>query len=223
MKILVVENNAEVLKQLRINLENIDCEIELVNTYKKGEILAMSNQYQLLLIGYQLFEFDRIKKIRNKGYIRPIAVLAKEISDESMVLILDSGVDDVLLIDLNQKLFISKINSLLRRISNHYQKKYSLGSITFEPESGILSRDSKILKLTNKELQLMKYFYYNQNITLSKNKLMNMLWGNKDCDDNNLEVYISYLRKKLKQLDPSIIIETKRKLGYTLIIKSKYI
>jgi len=221
MKILVVEDKAETLDQLMVSLKNTGYEIESVNTYKKGEILALSNQYQLIFMAYRLCEFNRISHMRSKGFTRPIVVLAESVTDDTMVSVLDAGADEVLPINLDQTLFISKVNSLLRRTFKVYQQSYSLGSIIFEPQNGIIRKDSDIISLTNMEIKLMEYFYYNQNITLSKTQLMSVLWGNKDCDDNNLEVYISYLRKKIKRLDPSVIILTKRRLGYTLIIESK--
>jgi len=221
MKILVVEDKLETLDPLMVSLKNTGYDIESVNTYKKGEILALSNQYQLILMAHRLCEFNRITHMRNKGFTQPIAVLAESMTDDTMISVLDAGVDEVLFVDLDQTLFISKVNSLLRRTSKRYQQSYSLGAIIFEPKNGIIRKGSDIISLTNMEIKLMEYFYYNQNITLSKPKLMTVLWGNKDCVDNNLEVYISYLRKKLKQLDPSVVILTKRRLGYTLIIESK--
>jgi len=172
-------------------------------------------------MNHRLCEFKRITHMRNIGFTQPIVVLTEAMTDDTMISVLDAGVDEVLSIDLDQTLFISKVNSLLRRTSKRYLQGYSLGSIIFEPENGTIRSGRDIISLTNMEMKLMEYFYYNQNIILSKAKLMAVLWGNKDCVDNNLEVYISYLRKKLKQLDPSVVILTKRRLGYTLIIESK--
>ncbi|MBI9012489.1 MAG: response regulator transcription factor [Clostridiales bacterium] len=221
MKILVVDDKLETLDPLMVSLKNTGYVIESVNTYKKGEILALSNQYQLIFMAHRLCEFNRISHMRNRGFIQPIVVLVESLTDDTMISVLDAGVDEVLSIDLDQTLFISKVKSLLRRTSKRYQRSYSLGSIVFEPENGIIRKGKDIISLTNMEIKLMEYFYYNQNITLSKTKLMAVLWGNKDCVDNNLEVYISYLRKKIKQLDSSVVILTKRRLGYTLTIESK--
>ncbi|MBN2793904.1 MAG: response regulator transcription factor [Clostridia bacterium] len=215
MKILIVEDKLEHLQVCLPTLKHQNS-VEIVNSYKKGEILALSHQFDFILMSESLCDEKRIKAMRSKGFLAPIVVLTFEMINHKSVWFLDHGIDDIFSYHMDSHLMISRMNALMRRLNLEYESVYKLGEILFEPQSGLLKNELYTLSLTKKETDLMKYLYLNQNIALSKEKLRRVIWGNKPCEENNIEVYISFLRKKLKKLDRNVKIETKRNIGYML-------
>lgn len=216
MNILLIEDKLVQIQGCLQTFKKNKYTYQVVDTYKKGEILAMSRQYDIVLFNEKLCDIKRIQEMRQTGFLDPIVIMSKTIIDHEVAILLDHGVDDVWSYKTDENLLSSKLNALLRRVDMSYEEVYLLGDIKFSPQNAKLSYKNEEVSLTKKESDLLMYFYINKNIALSKERLRKAVWYNQTCEGNTIEVYISYLRKKLKTLHSNFQIKTKRNVGYML-------
>ena len=129
---------------------------------------------------------------------------------------LEQGADDYLGKPFKAAELIARINALCRRPPLQATKIYTFGDLTFDANNRTLNGQA----LTSKEADLMEILIKNPNQVHKKSALLAYIWGNEAItEDNYVEVYISYLRKKLRELKSSVQIKSLRGLGYKLIEK----
>jgi two-component system response regulator CiaR len=199
-----------------------DLDIEIINTdaIGKAKLYLQHFNIDMLIMGASLVSVDFIETLRRSGQTMPIIIIeADEYLDQEFLY--NIGVDEIISNDVSMNSIICKVKAIHRRITKKYTDLYYLGETKFEPRIGMLSNRSEGYSLTKKESNILEYLIQNQNIVVSKSQLIDAVWGNKMCEDNNIEVHISYLRKKLKGICDDVVIETRRKYGYTLIYKDE--
>jgi DNA-binding response OmpR family regulator len=131
---------------------------------------------------------------------------------------LDSGADDYLPKPFATEELLARIRALLRRKSDVVvSNDLSYGDITLNLSTLMLNRGEKSVKLTLKECELIEFLIYRKGLIASKEMLIEKLWGfDSEAEHNNVEVYISFLRKKLNYLGSQVNIATTRGVGYAL-------
>ena len=131
---------------------------------------------------------------------------------------LESGADYYLTKPFENEELIAALHAIMRRkASDMIPDELSFGDIKLSPSTAELSCKGKSIKLNAKEFELMRYLMINGTNIISKETIINKIWGyDSDAGDNNVEAYISFLRRKLDSLKTKVSISVVRKMGYHL-------
>jgi DNA-binding response OmpR family regulator len=182
---------------------------------------ALSDIYDLILLDIMLPKLNGIevlKEIRKEGLSVPVLMLTAkgEISDR--VTGLDSGADDYLPKPFATEELLARIRALSRRKGEvPTTDDLEFGDITLTPSTLMLTKDATEIKLTLRECELMEFLILRKGLIASKEMIIDKLWGfDSEAEHNNVEVYISFLRKKLSFLKSNVVIATTRGVGYAL-------
>ncbi|NLU09913.1 MAG: response regulator transcription factor [Tepidanaerobacter acetatoxydans] len=221
MRILIVEDELHLAEALTQILKKNNYTVDAVHDGESGLDNALSGIYDLIILDIMLPKMNGIsilKRIRKQEIATPVILLTAkgEISDKVMGL--DSGADDYLPKPFATEELLARIRALSRRkgdILPDSSLKY--GDIELDALNLKLSKDSKDVKLTLKESELLEFLMLRKNIVTSKELIIEKLWGfDSEVEPNNVEVYISFLRKKLSFLNSKVSIVTVRGVGYIL-------
>ncbi|AOT70342.1 response regulator transcription factor [Geosporobacter ferrireducens] len=224
MRILVVEDELPLAEALVQILKKNNFTVDVVHEGEVGLDNALSNIYDLILLDIMLPKMDGLsilKNMRQEGISTPVILLTAkgEISDK--VTGLDSGADDYLAKPFATEELLARIRALSRRkgeILSNNTLKY--GDIELNTSTLKLSRSNKEVKLTLKESELLEFLILRKNVTSPKELIIEKLWGfESEAEHNHVEVYISFLRKKLLFINSEVTISTVRGVGYILEVK----
>lgn len=225
MRILIVEDELHLAEALTQILRKNNYTVDAVYDGEAGLDNALSNIYDVIILDIMLPKVDGIsilKEIRTEGISTPVILLTAkgEISDR--VTGLDSGADDYLAKPFATEELLARIRALSRRKGEVLtDNTLKFGDIELNTATLKLSSNSKEVKLILKESELLDLLISRKNSATSKELIIEKLWGfDSDVEHNNVEVYISFLRKKLTHLNSDVIINTVRNVGYTLEVKN---
>lgn len=160
---------------------------------------------------------DILKKIRKEGIQTPIILLTSRSLPADKITGLDQGADDYITKPFDTGELLARIRARTRTDNNSGIHTLILGNIWLDQTTQRLGNSSNSIKLGHKEYQLMEHLMRNSRQILPKDMLITKVWGfDEETEYNNLEVYISFLRKKLRFLDADINIKTTKNVGYSL-------
>jgi len=221
MRILIVEDEVHLAEALTQILRKNNYTVDTVNDGEAGLDNALSNIYDLILLDIMLPKIDGItilKEIRKEGIGTPVILLTAkgEVSDK--VIGLDSGADDYLPKPFATEELLARIRAMARRKGEVLQDNtLKFRDIELNPATLKLSCKNKEVKLILKESELLEFLICRNKAVTSKELIIEKLWGfDSDVEHNHVEVYISFLRKKLLFLTSKVSITTVRGVGYTL-------
>lgn len=221
MRILIVEDELHLAEALTQILKKHHYSVDAVHDGMSGLDNAVSGIYDLLLLDIMLPEMDGItllKTIRSKGISTPVILLTAkgEISDK--ITGLDYGADDYVAKPFSTEELLARIRAALRRKGEVVpEDALKYGDIELNTVSLKLSCKGKELKLILKESELLELLMLRKHAITSKEQIIEKLWGfDSEVEHNNVEVYISFIRKKLVFLNSSVRINTIRGVGYVL-------
>lgn len=221
MRILLVEDELHLAEALVQILKKNHYSVDAVHDGESGLDNALSNIYDLIILDIMLPKMDGIsvlQNIRKEGLTTPVILLTAkgEVSDK--VTGLDSGADDYLAKPFATEELLARIRAMTRRkgeIIVDSALKY--GDIELNTSNLKLSKDNKEVKLTLKESELFEFLLLRKGLVSSKELIIEKLWGfDAEVEHNHVEVYISFLRKKLTFLESAVSIQTVRGIGYVL-------
>ncbi|WP_346870441.1 response regulator transcription factor [Clostridium sp. UBA5119] len=219
MKILIVEDDIELRNELKLLLYDNGYEAMILPSFynAKQEILAIDPDLILLDIkipninGQQL-----LKEIRKESDVPVIMVTSKD-SELDEVLSMSYGADDYITKPYNPALLLLHIEALFRRM-NKINNIQSYRGVKVNTLKSTLENGDKELLLSKNEMSIFYFLLNHQGEIVTRNQIMNHLWGeDKFIDDNTLTVNITRLRKKLESIELKGVIETRREQGYILI------
>lgn len=221
MRILIVEDEVHLAEALTQILRKNNYTVDTAYDGESGLDNALSDIYDLIVLDIMLPKMDGISVLRNireEGLSTPVILLTAkgEISDK--VAGLDSGADDYLAKPFATEELLARIRALSRRRGEVIvDNSLKFGDIELNPSTLKLSRGSKEVKLILKESELLELLISRKNAATSKELIIEKLWGfDSDVEYNHVEVYISFLRKKLSFLNSDVKINTVRGVGYIL-------
>jgi len=158
-----------------------------------------------------------VKKLRDKKIKTPVLLLTARDSIQDKVVGLDSGADDYLTKPFSKDELLARIRALTRRQGEVIMEELTYSDIVLSLSSYTLSCGEKSIHLGYKEFEILKLLMSNPKNVVQKEDIITKVWGyDSDAEDNNVEVYISFLRKKLSFLGSKVGIGTVRKIGYHL-------
>lgn len=221
MRILIVEDELPLAEALMQILKKNNYTVDAVNDGESGLDNALSDIYDLIVLDIMLPKMDGLtilKNIRKEGISTPVILLTArgEISDK--VQGLDSGADDYLAKPFASEELLARIRALSRRKGEVTQdNSLQFGDLQLYPSTLKLVSGGKEIKLILKECELLELLITRKSMATSKELIIEKLWGfDSDVEHNHVEVYISFLRKKLLHLSSKVTINTLRGVGYIL-------
>lgn len=221
MRILMVEDEKYMAEAIEQVLKKNNYSVDLAFDGEYGLDCGLSGIYDIIILDIMLPKMDGIgvlKELRKNGIEVPVILLTAKGETDDKVIGLDSGADDYLAKPFKTEELMARLRALSRR-KNELIKDNILQytDIELNPLTLNLSCGSKEFKLTLKECQLLELLIKRKDIIISKDSIIEKLWGYETCaEDNNVEVYISFLRKKLSRIKSQVIIQTVRGAGYVL-------
>lgn len=221
MRILIVEDEVNLADALSQILKKNNYSVDVVHDGQSGLDNALCGIYDLLLLDIMLPEMDGItvlKKLREEGIAAPVIMLTAKGEINDKITGLDYGADDYVAKPFSTGELLARIRAALRRRGEVVPEdclKY--GDIELSTSNLKLMCKGKELKLILKESELMELLIVRKTAVTSKEQIIEKLWGfDSDVEHNNVEVYISFLRKKLVFLQSGVKINTIRGVGYVL-------
>lgn len=220
MKILVAEDEPQLLRVLTVAMEHAGYDVDPVDNGLKAVEHAKENSYDVIMLDIMMPVMDGItalKKIRESGDKTYILMLTAKAEVDDRVTGLDSGADDYLTKPFSLKELLARLRSKERREDDFTPNKLELGDVTLNvSKQELVSHNS--IRLSGTETQLMNYFLLNQNKELSTEELLNLVWKNDiDANADVVWIYISYLRQKLQSIQSSVRIEGDKGGSYKLV------
>ncbi len=220
MRILVVEDEKEIADGISLILQKAKYQVDCVYDGLTGLDYILSDIYDLILLDVMLPKmngFDIVKSVREKKLSTPIILLTAKSQINDKIMGLNVGADDYITKPFDSGELLARINARVRNRMEVKDGKIVAFDISLNPATYKVEKQSKSIKLSKTEYQLLEYFMMNKNQILTKDMIINKIWGNDDeTDYNNLEVYVSFLRKKLKFIKANSSIITKKGIGYLL-------
>ena len=221
MRVLIVEDEARLAATLRDLLEINGYTADICGDGETGLDNALTNIYDVILLDVMLPKLDGftvLRRLRAAGTSTPVLMLTARSEVSDRVEGLDCGADYYLTKPFEPRELLACIRALTRRqpeLRNTDQLEY--GDLLLEKNTFALTCGERSVRLSRKEFDMMELLMLNRELVLTKEKLLVKIWGyESDAEDNNVEVYISFLRKKLEHLHSRVKIKTIRMVGYCL-------
>lgn len=220
MKVLIVEDEIRLADTLSQIMTENKYMADAVNDGKAGFDYAMSGMYDIIVLDVMLPEmngFEVVKLLRKNKISTPVILLTAKDEVADKINGLDCGADDYLTKPFVPEELLARIRALTRRQGEVIMNEISFADLTLNLSTFMLQKDSKSIHLGLKEFEVMRLLITNPLVIVSKEDMISKIWGvESEAEDNNVEVYISFLRKKLLYLGSKVNIITQRKIGYFL-------
>lgn len=219
MKILVIEDEKLLAQSLKALLEGKGFQVETVFDGETGAEYAELGVYDLLILDVMMPGLDGYqvaRRVRSRRCATPILMLTAKSELEDRVEGLNAGADYYLTKPFDSRELLACINALLRRQGGQVDELVC-GNTALDLASGMLVCGENRVRLSAKEFDVMRYLLQNQGQNLSKEIILARVWGfESNAVENHVEVYVGFLRKKLKSIGSNVRIEAIRRLGYHL-------
>ena len=220
MRILLVEDEIHLAQALTEILKKNQYAADAVYDGKTGLEYALSGVYDLVILDIMLPKMSGIeilKNLRAEKMSVPVLMLTAKDEIEDKVAGLDYGADDYMTKPFSTDELLARVRALLRRKGEVVDDEVVFGDISLKLKKNELVCGENQVKLSLKEFQILELMMYNPDQILTKERIIDKIWGgDSDAEYNNVEVYISFLRKKLQFLGAKTEIKTVRGVGYSL-------
>lgn len=224
MKILVVEDEKLLADSIQTMLSKKGFDVEVVYDGERGAEYAELGIYDLLILDVMMPKmngYEVARTIRAKRCGTPILMLTAKSGLEDRITGLNAGADYYLTKPFDSRELLACINALLRRQGAQVDE-VTYGNTALDLSSGTLICGTNSVRLSAKEFDIMRFLLQAGERNLSKEVILARVWGyDSDAVENHVEVYVGFLRKKLKSIGSNISIEAIRRMGYHLEIREE--
>ena len=221
MKILVIEDEKLLADSIQALLTKKGFDVEVVYDGERGAEYAELGIYDLLILDVMMPKmngYEVARKIRAQRCGTPILMLTAKSDVEDRIMGLNAGADYYLTKPFDSRELLACINALLRRQGSQVDEVV-YGNTSLDLSSGTLVCGTDSVRLSAKEFDIMRFLLQSGERNLSKEVILARVWGyDSDAVENHVEVYVGFLRKKLKSIGSNISIEAIRRMGYHLEI-----
>jgi two-component system OmpR family response regulator len=216
MRLLVVEDDADLNRQLVQALGDAGYAVDSAHDGEEGHFLGDTEPYDAVILDLGLPVIDGVtvlEKWRREGRKMPVLILTARDRWSDKVSGFDAGADDYVAKPFHMEEVLARIRALLRRSAGHATSELVCGPVRLDTRSARVTVDGKAVKLTSLEFRLLSYLMHHQGRVVSRTELVEHLYDQDfDRDSNTIEVFVGRLRKKLG----ADYIRTVRGLGYSL-------
>ncbi len=222
MRLLLVEDERALSYALVNMFEKEKIDVTACYDGKEGLEYALTGAFDVILLDVlmpKMNGFDVLKEIRKNKIATPVLMLTALSGEADKVKGLDLGADDYLAKPFGFGELMARVRALLRRGQSTLaiDNKLSYGNTELDLTNSVLRANGKEVQLSGKELGIVKFFFERSDFVGNKEEIITRVWGlDNDFLSNNLEVYISFIRKKLNFVGADFTIESLRGIGYKL-------
>lgn len=221
MKVLVVEDEKMISDAVRKILKDAGFDSDAVYDGEDGAYYAEEGDYDLIILDImlpRLSGLSMIEKIRKAKVSTTVLMLTAKNTVPDKVAGLNGGADDYMTKPFDKEELIARVNALTRRKGEIVLNTLEFSDLVLEQDSAVLRRGGGEISLTKKELGVLKMLILNKGRTVTKESLIVNIWGDdSDTTENNVEAYISFIRKKLKYLGSGVTVKNIQGIGYRIV------
>jgi DNA-binding response OmpR family regulator len=222
-QILIVEDEPKISRVLQLELEYENYQTEIANNGKDALRLLQEKEWDLVLLDIMIPELsglEVLRRIRRTDENTPIILLTARDEIHDKVSGLDIGANDYITKPFQIEELLARVRVHLRapkKGMKRIENQLSIGDLLVDLDGREVLRGSDVIDLTKREFDLLVYLLRNKNIVLSREKLLENVWGyDYGGETNVVDVYIRYLRKKIDKNSDTAYIQTVRGIGYTI-------
>lgn len=219
MKILVAEDDQMLANSLKELLEEQNYQVDAVYDGEMGAEYALLGIYDLLILDVMMPKLDGYQvasRVRARHCGTPILMLTAKSQLDDRIQGLDAGADYYLTKPFDSRELLACIHALLRRQGAQVDE-LTFGNTALDLSTSMLVCGDKQIRLSAKEFDIMRYLFQSGEKNLPKESILARVWGyDSDAVENHVEVYVGFLRKKLRSIGSNVHIQAVRRLGYHL-------
>lgn len=220
MRILIVEDEQRLAEALGQIMEEQRYQADLVHDGADGLDYGLTGQYDAIILDVMLPKvdgFEVARRLRCAHVSTPILMLTARDEVPDKIAGLDHGADDYMTKPFDIGELLARVRALTRRQGEVVGEQLTAGDLTLELSTRCLRREGKSVRLGFKEFDILRLLMNHSHSVVPKEDIIARVWGlDSEAEDNNVEVYISFLRKNLSFLASNVTIGTVRKVGYYL-------
>lgn len=221
MRLLIVEDEREFAETLRRGLVAEGFTADIAHTGREGLWRATEHEYDVVVLDIMLPElsgYEVLKRLRAAENWTPVLMLTAKDGEYDEADAFDLGADDYLSKPFSFVVLIARLRALLRRGAPARPAVLEAGDLRLDPSARTVHRGQRRIELTAREFGLLEFLLRRAGTALSKNEILSHVWdAHYDGDENVVEVYIGYLRRKIDAPFGTHTIETVRGVGYRLV------
>lgn len=223
MRILIVEDEFKIADVIASRLRKENYIVDVFGNGEEGLDNALTNIYDLIILDVMLPKVDGFKileEIRREKINAKVIMLTAKSMIEDKLTGFNNGANDYLTKPFHIDELVARVNAQLRMDNVQVQKDYvEAGDLRLNIKNTTLTctTNNESIEVVCKEFMLLEYLMKNQNQVLQKEQLYEKIWGvDNESESNNLEAYLSFIRKKIKIIGSNVQIKAIRGLGYKL-------
>ena len=225
MKILVIEDEYSLADAISETLKKENFDVTIVQNGEDGEDEALTGIYDLILLDIMLPKkngFEILNSIKSEKIETPVIILTAKSEIYDKLNGLENGADDYITKPFHMKELVARIKVVLKRSVNIEDTNcLELGNLKLDLGTGEIKSGDRKIAINGKELDLLEILMINKNQIVTKETLLDKIWGyDSDSEYNSVEVYVSFLRKKLKLLNSNVSVKTVRGIGYKVEVEN---
>lgn len=225
MKILLAEDEKSLSRALTVILGKNNYNVDAVYDGDAAYRYLKNDEYDAAILDIMMPVMDGIevlKKIRAEGNNIPVIILTAKSEIDDKILGLDSGANDYLTKPFDTRELLARLRAITRTSGTQLDTSLKVGNISLNQTNFTLSSDasSETVEMSGKEYQMLELMMMNPDTPISTEKFMDKVWGiDSDTDQSVVWTFLSYLRKKLQQVNANVEIKATRGVGYKLEVK----
>ncbi len=225
MKILIVEDEVNLAYATAAMLSNHAYTVDIANDGQTGAEKASSGIYDLVILDVMLPKkdgFEILEEIRALAPETKVIMLTARGELPDKLKGLKNGADDYMTKPFHMEELLARVDIQLKKNSPIEHDRLELGNTYLDLKSGMFGSKATgdALPVTGKEYALLEYFFAHPNQILTRDQIYSKVWGwDNEIESNNLEAYLSFIRKKLRLLESNVEIKSVRGLGYRVMAK----
>ena len=224
MKILIIEDEYSLADAIAETLKKEKFTVTIKTDGEEGEDEALTNIYDLILLDVMLPHkdgFEILNTLKSEKIETPVIMLTAKSEMTDKLNGLENGADDYITKPFHMRELIARVKIILKRKANIEDTNIlEFEDLKLDLKNGKMISGENEIQISGKELELLEVLLVNKNQTINREKLADKIWGyDSDAEYNNVEVYISFLRKKLKLLKTKVKIKAVRGIGYKLEVE----
>jgi len=221
MNILIIEDEYSLADAVAETLKNEKFNVCIKTNGEEGEDEALTGNYDLILLDVMLpgkNGFEILRYLKQEKIKTPIIMLTAKSEIDDKLNGLENGADDYVTKPFSTRELIARIKAVLKRTNNIEDTNcLEFGDLKLDLKTARLKCNSNEIQISGKELELLEQLLLNKNQILSRETLLERIWGyESDAEYNNVEVYITFIRRKLKLIGSKVNIKAVRGIGYKL-------
>ena len=223
MRILVVEDEFSLAEIVATKLKKENYKVDISLDGEDGLHNALSGVYDLIILDIMLPKINGIeilKEIRNNNIDTKVIMLTAKTSLDDKLIGFENGANDYVTKPFHIEELIARVNAQLRNNEKNVNKdilKFGDIELNVRVSTITCTNNNESINISYKELMILEYLMNNTTQVISKEQIYDKIWGiESDFESNNLEAYISFIRKKLKIIDSDVTIKAIRGMGYKL-------